>query len=66
MWWQRSASSRKPCAVFSAGMGFMHPGSSLRAAKGDAVISWGEKGHSVTLKGVDAASLSATDFLFDL
>jgi len=35
-------------------------------AKGAAVVSWGQDGHSVTLKGVDAASLSAADFLFDL
>lgn len=32
---------------------------------GDAVISWGERGSSITLEGVDAASLSRSDFIFD-
>jgi Ca2+-binding RTX toxin-like protein len=32
---------------------------------GDAVITWGDSGSSITLNGVDAASLSQRDFVFD-
>ncbi|MFC3692680.1 calcium-binding protein [Chenggangzhangella methanolivorans] len=32
---------------------------------GDAVITWGDAGSSITLDGVDAASLGQRDFVFD-
>lgn len=34
-------------------------------AAGDAVITWGESGSSITLDGIDAGSLTSRDFIFD-
>ncbi|MFC3694307.1 calcium-binding protein [Chenggangzhangella methanolivorans] len=34
-------------------------------ADGDAVITWGDRGSSITLEGVDASKLDQNDFVFD-